>query len=48
MSSRWRLILTAAALVGWLGLLSYTALTKSRSPIVSQAQAAVAHHAVVA
>lgn len=34
------LIVSAALLVGWFGWLSYTALTKSRAPVVSHAQAA--------
>ncbi len=34
------LAVTAALFVGWLGWLGYTALTKSREPIVSRAQAA--------
>jgi hypothetical protein len=48
MSPRWRLIVAAGLLVGWLGVLSYTALTKSHAPIVSHAQAAAARQAVVA
>jgi hypothetical protein len=41
-------LITAALLIGWFGWLSYTALTKSRDPIVSRAQAAVAPLPVVA
>ena len=36
------LAVTAALFIGWLGWLSYTALTKSRAPVVSRAQAAAA------
>ena len=42
------LIITAVLLVGWLGWLSYTALTKSRAPTVSRAQAAGASVFIVA
>lgn len=35
-----RLALAAVLFFGWLGLLGYTAYTKSRAPIVSRAQAA--------
>lgn len=42
------LAVSAALLFGWLAWLSYTALTKSRDPIVSRAQAAVATTGVVA
>jgi len=48
MSRRWRLILAAAAFVGWLGYLGYAALTKDRGPVISRAQAAAATHPVVA
>jgi hypothetical protein len=48
MSPRWRLILAAVALVGWLGFLGFAAATKSRAPTVSRAQAAAATTAVVA
>lgn len=40
------LAVSAALFVGWLGWLGYTALTKSRGPIVSRAQAAAAGTAV--
>ena len=46
--SKVRLILAASLLVGWLGWLSYTAVKKSRSPIVSRAQAAAATNPVLA
>jgi hypothetical protein len=36
------LVVSAALFVGWIAWLSYTALTKSRAPIVSRAQAAAA------
>jgi hypothetical protein len=48
MSHRWRLILAAVALISWLLYLGYAALTKSRGPILSQAQIAAASHAIVA
>lgn len=48
MSRRWRLILAAIAFFGWLSYLSYAALTKSREPVISRAQAAAAKHALVA
>ena len=48
MNPRVRLILAAAAFLGWLGYLGYAAATKSRAPIVSHIQAAAAKAAVVA
>lgn len=48
MSPRWRLILAAAAFLGWMSYLGYAALTKSRAPVISRAQAAAATAAVVA
>jgi hypothetical protein len=48
MSPRLRLVLAAVAFFGWLGYLSYAAVTKSRAPVVSHAQAAAADAAVVA
>jgi hypothetical protein len=42
------LIVAAVLLLGWFGWLGYTALTKSREPIVSHAQAAAATAPVVA
>src|SRR5437660_6465368 len=45
---RVRLAVAGVLLVGWLGWLSVTALTKSRAPIVSHAQAAVAKYQLVA
>ena len=42
------LAVTAVLFFGWLAWLSYTALTKSREPIVSRSQAALAHLPVVA
>src|SRR5437762_6947573 len=48
MSRRWRLILAAAAFIGWLSYLGYAALTKNRGPVISQAQAAAAKHVIVA
>lgn len=48
MSAKLRLVLAAAAFLGWLGWLGYAALTKSRDPIVSRAQAAAATCAIVA
>jgi len=47
MSQRWRLILAAAAFLGWIAYLGYAAATKSRAPIVSHIQAAVATGEVV-
>jgi hypothetical protein len=41
------LVLAAAAFLGWLGFLSYAALTKSSAPIVSHIQSAAAEAAVV-
>ncbi|MBN9120560.1 MAG: hypothetical protein J0I06_15645 [Planctomycetes bacterium] len=46
--SRFFLAATAALFFGWLAWLGYTALTKSREPIVSHAQAALAPVPVVA
>ncbi|HUR54887.1 MAG TPA: hypothetical protein VMZ71_12195 [Gemmataceae bacterium] len=43
-----RLIVAALLFFGWLGYLGYAALSKSRGPIVSRAQAAGAQVAVVA
>lgn len=48
MTPRVRLIIAAALFVGWLSWLGFTALTKSRAPVVSRAQAAGASVAVVA
>ena len=48
MSPRWRLMLAAAAFLGWMGYLGYAAVTKSRAPIVSHIQSAAAKTAVVA
>lgn len=45
--ARLRLIVAAALFVGWLGWLGVTALTKTRAPAVSHAQAAGADAAVV-
>jgi hypothetical protein len=42
------LLATTAVLIGWFVWLSYTALTKSRAPIVSRAQATAATVVVVA
>jgi hypothetical protein len=42
------LIVAAVLFVGWLSWLGYAALTKSRAPVVSHAQAATAPVAVVA
>ncbi|MCI0704176.1 MAG: hypothetical protein L0241_24220 [Planctomycetia bacterium] len=47
-SGRVRLFIAAALFIGWLGWLSFAALTKSREPTVSRAQAAIATVAVVA
>lgn len=41
-----RLLLAAAAFLGWLGYLGYAALSKSRGPVVSRVQAAAAQLAV--
>lgn len=41
------LVVAAAAFIGWLSYLSYTALMKNRGPVVSRVQAAAAAHAVV-
>ena len=43
-----RLIVAAALFLGWMSWLGYAALSKSRGPVVSRAQAAVATHPVVA
>ncbi len=48
MTPRVRLLIAAALFVGWLGWLGFTALTKSRAPVVSRAQAAGASVPVVA
>lgn len=48
MSPRWRLILAAAAFLGWMAYLGYAAAVKSHAPIVSHAQAAAARVWVVA
>ncbi len=48
MNSRWRLILASVLFVSWMAYLGYAAFTKSRAPIVSHIQAAVATAAVVA
>lgn len=48
MSPRLRLAVAAALFLGWLGWLGYAAAVKSRAPIVSRAQAAVAGSFVVA
>lgn len=48
MSPRWRLILAAAAFLGWLAYLGYAAAVKSHDPIVSRAQAAAAKYQIVA
>jgi hypothetical protein len=48
MSPRWRLVLAAAAFLGWLSYLGYSALNKSREPVISRAQAAAAKYAVIA
>jgi hypothetical protein len=42
MTPRVRLIVAAAAFLGWLGWLGYAALDKNRGPVVSRAQAAAA------
>jgi hypothetical protein len=43
-----RLIVASALFFGWLGWLGYTALSKSRAPVVSRAQAAATTTPVVA
>jgi hypothetical protein len=48
MTQRLRLIIAAAAFLGWIAWLSFAAITKSHAPIVSHVQAAVATAAVVA
>jgi hypothetical protein len=48
MNPKARLALAAALFLGWIGWLGYAAAVKSRGPVVSRAQAAVATHAVVA
>jgi len=48
MNPRWRLVLAAAAFIGWLSYLGYAALRKSREPAISRAQAAAAKFALVA
>ena len=48
MTPRVRLLVAAALFVGWLGWLGFTAVTKSRAPVVSRAQAAGADAVVVA
>jgi hypothetical protein len=47
-SKRVRLFAALVLFIGWMSYLGYAALTKSRSPIVSHAQAAAAEVAVVA
>lgn len=47
-SPRTRLIIAGTLFLGWMGWLSYAALSKSRAPVVSRAQAAATTHAVVA
>jgi hypothetical protein len=47
-SRRLRLFLAAALFFGWVGWLGYAAAVKSRAPVVSRAQAAVATYVVVA
>jgi hypothetical protein len=47
-SKRMRLFVALALFIAWMGFLGFAALTKSRSPIVSHAQAAAAEVAVVA
>jgi hypothetical protein len=47
-NKRLRLIVALVLFLAWMGYLGYAALTKSHSPIVSRAQAAVAEIAVVA
>jgi hypothetical protein len=48
LSKRLRLLIAVVLFVGWMSYLGYAALTKSRSPIVSRAQAAAAKFGVVA
>jgi len=48
MNPKLRLAVAAALFLGWLGWLGYAAATKSRGPVVSRAQAAVATYVVVA
>ncbi len=47
MNPRTRLVIAAVAFVSWLGWLGYSALTKSRAPVVSRAQAASASWPIV-
>ena len=48
MIRHWRLILAAAAFIGWMSYLGYAALTKDRGAVISRAQAAAASYAIVA
>lgn len=48
MRRRVLLALAAAAFLGWMAYLGAAALTKSRAPVISRAQAAAYRHAVVA
>lgn len=47
-AARARMIAAAALFLGWMGWLSYAALTKDRGPVVSHALAAAATHPVKA
>jgi hypothetical protein len=47
-SRRVRLFIASVLFVGWLSYLGFAALTKSREPVISRAQAAAAKHALVA
>ncbi|MBY0512306.1 MAG: hypothetical protein K2P78_00155 [Gemmataceae bacterium] len=48
MTPRVRLVVAAALFLGWIGWLSYAALSKSRGPVVSRAQAAATTQVIVA
>lgn len=48
MNPKVRLAVAAALFLGWLGWLGYAAAVKSRAPVVSRAEAAVAPYTVVA
>jgi hypothetical protein len=48
MSPRLRLVGAAVLFLAWIGWLSYAAVSKSRGPVVSRAQAAATTHPVIA
>lgn len=48
MNPRIRLVVAAVLFFGWIAWLSYAAVSKSRGPVVSRAQAAATTHPVIA